>query len=557
MLRMNGKLEEASWEETLRSMAQRLEEIKVQYGPQSIGAIVSSRLTNEEYFLFKKLFKEAIGSKQIILDGSRSAQELSDGLSKTLGSASSTNSIKEIREADSILIIGADPALTHPIIKNEIHLAIRKNKAQLIVLGNSDIELSRNTKMSPLSPPSITLLTRPGEEIAVLNGIIGIILREGIEDKGFLNERTEGIEALRQRQGEYLERLTLFPKEMAAEVERAAKKFAQAKNGMILIGPGHWPCTHSKEIAMASSNLALLTGHIGKKSSGILLLLKKCNSQGAIDMGMGSVAGTIENLLKKAEEGSIKALYLIGKDLCLSSGALKNLELLVVQDLFMTGAAKEAHVLLPVCSFIEKSGTYTNLERRIQNLHPLHLSSGQSRSDFDILIELLHLLEVPLQGTTPGAILNEISKTVPQYQGLQDGEQWPRGANYLYGDGFPIRKARLIPLATHPSQPQPDPYPFCIVENTSLFESGCLSLKSENLTKVLQKPSLEINVGDAQSLKIENGETVQISTQERGSLKIKVKVSSKIAPSVLATSSPCSLTEDGVCWAKVERLKGS
>jgi len=399
MLRVNGKLEEVSWEEALRSVAQRFEEIKAQYGSQSIGAIVSNRLTNEEYFLIKKLFKEAIGSEQIALDGNRSVQGLSGGLLKTLGFASSTSSIKEIREADSILTIGADPAQTHPIIKNEIHLAIRRNKAQLIVLGNSDIELSRITRMSPLSPPSITLLTKPGEELALLNGMIGIILRDGLEQKGLLNEKAEGIEALRQRQGEYLERLALFPKEVVDEVEKAAKKFAQAKNGMILIGPGHWSYTNSEEIAMASSNLALLTGHIGKKSSGILLLLEKCNSQGAIDMGMSSSEGTIENLLKQAEEGSLKALYLIGKDIHLSSGALKNIELLVVQDLFMTGAAKEAHLLLPACSFIEKVGSYTNLERRIQNLYPLRLAVRQSRADFDILIELLRLLEVPLQGT--------------------------------------------------------------------------------------------------------------------------------------------------------------
>jgi predicted molibdopterin-dependent oxidoreductase YjgC len=557
MLRVNGKLEEVSWEEALRSVAQRFEEIKAQYGSQSIGAIVSSRLTNEEYFLIKKLFKEAIGSEQIALDGNRSVQALSGGLLKTLGFASSTNSIKEIREADSILIIGADPAQTHPIIKNEIHLAIRRNKTQLIVLGNSDIDLSRMTRMSPLSPPSITLLTKPGEEVAMINGMIGVILREGLAQNGFLNEKTEGFEALRQKQGEYLECLALFPKEVVDEVEKAAKKFAQAKNGMILIGPGDRPYTDAEEIAMASSNLALLTGHIGKKSSGILLLLEKCNSQGAIDMGMGSSERAIENLLKKADEGSLKALYLIGKDIRLSSGALKNIELLAVQDLFMTGAAKEAHALLPACSFIEKSGSYTNLGRRIQNLHPLRLPAGHSKSDFDILIELLRLLEVPLQGETPEAIFGEISKTVPQYQGLKDGEQWPKGAGYLYGDGFPIGKAKLIPIATSPSQPQPGPYPFRLVKNISLFESGRLSLKSENLKKVLQKLSLEMNGEDAQSLKIENGEMVQLSTEKGGALKIKVKVSSKMGSSVIATSSSCSLAEDEAGWAKVEKLKGS
>ncbi len=555
MLRVNGKLEEVSWEEALRFVARRFEEIKNQYGPQSIGAVLSSRLTNEEYFLFKKLFKEAIGSEQIVLDGRRSAQGLSAGLLKTLGSASSTNSIKEIREADCILIIGVDPAQTHPIIKNEIHLAIRKNKAQLIVLGNYDIGLSRNTQMSPLSPPSIALMTRPGEELTFLNGMIGMILRESLEEKGFLGEKTEGIEAVRQMQGEYMDHLALFSEERTSEVEKAAKNFAQAKKAMILIGPGHWAYPDSEKIATASSNLALLTGHMGKKSSGILLLLEKCNSQGAIDMGIGSGAETIKNLLKKTEDGNLKALYLIGKDPSLSSGALKNLELLVVQDFFMTDAAKEAHVLLPACPFIEKSGTYTNLERRVQSLHPLRPPKGQSKPDFDILLELLRLLEVPLQGTTPEAVFEEISKAVPRYEGLQDGEQWPKGAGYLYGDGFPAGKAKLIPTPTPPFQNPPDPYPFHLVEKASLFQSGGLSLRSDNLKKVMEKPSLEMNAEDAQALKIENGEVVHISNEEGKSLKMKVEVSSKTAPSVVAASSPCSLIEEGACWAKVERLK--
>ena len=555
MLRVNNNLQEVSWEEALEYIAQKGEAIKGKYGPQSIGAIVSSRLTNEEYYLLRKLFKEAIGSDQIVLDGNRSAQGLATGLFKTLGYGSSTNSIEEIREADSILIIGVDPANTHPIVKNEIHLAIRKKKAQLIVLGSSDIGLSRNTQISPLSPPSITLLSKPGEELALINGMIGILLKEGLEQNGFLNEKTEGIESLRHKQGEYLEALGRFSDETRVQIERAAKNFAKAQNAMILIGSDHWSYPDAEAIAIASSNLTLLTGHIAQKSSGILLLLEKCNSQGALDMGIGSGAGNIEDLLKKVEQGNLKALYLIGKDLVLSSGLLKNLELLVVQDLFATGVAKEAHALLPACSFIEKSGTYTNLERRVQALHPLRLPAGKSRSDFEIFLELLHRLEYPVQGSTPEELFSEISKAIPQYQSIQDGEQWPKGSSYLYGDGFPTGKAKFIPLTTRPSLTQPDQYPFRLVENSSLFESGRLSLRSENLNKVLQKPSLEMNIEDARSLGIENGEVVQISTQEGASLKMKVKISSKIAPSVIATTSPCSLVGEGACWAKVERLK--
>lgn len=555
MMRVNGKLEEVSWEEAFGFVIQRFEEIKGQYGPRSIGAVLSSRLANEEYFLLKKLLGEAIGSGQIALDGSRTDQGLGSGLLKTLGGACSTNAIQEIRNADSILIIGVDPAQTHPIIKNEIHLAIRKNKAQLIVLGNYEIGLSRNTQMSPLSPPSISLLTTPGGELSLLNGMIGVILRDGLEEKGFLGGKTEGFEALRQRQGEYLERLALFPDGVTAAVEKAGKNFAQAKNAMVLIGPGHWSDSGAEEIAIASSNLALLTGHVGRRSSGILLLLEKCNSQGAIDMGISFSAEKPGDLLRKAEEGSLKALYLIGKNPHLSSPALKNLELLVVQDLFMTEAGKEAHVLLPACSFIEKSGTFTNLERRLQRLHPLRPPKGQSKPDFDILLEVLRRMEVPLPGETPEAVFQKMTETVPQYRDLQDGEQWPKGIGPLYGDGFPAGKAKLIPLATPPPPTEPGQYPFRLIGKRSLFRSGELSLRSGNLKKVMEKPFLEMNAGDAQSLKIENGEVVQISNEEGRSLKMRVEISATLAPSIIAASSPCSLIKEGTCRAKVERLK--
>jgi predicted molibdopterin-dependent oxidoreductase YjgC len=552
MLRVNNKLEEASWEEALRFVAQKIEEIKDRDGSGSIGAMISSRLTNEEYFLSKKLFKETIGTEQIILNGDGRDQGLTKGLLKTLGFASSTNSIKEIRQADCIFVIGADPAQTHPIIKNEIHLAIRRNRTQLILLGNHDIDLSRSTQVSPLSPSSIRLLAKPGREVSFLNGMIGFILKEGLGDDGFIETKTEGIERLKEKQDEYLFALS---EEELLNVERASRAYAQSKRSMILIGAGPWLDSYAEEISTAASNLALLTGHIGKESSGILLLLEKCNSQGAMDMEIFPDGIEIKTLLQKAGDKNLKALYLIGKDPHLPSGVLKNLELLVVQDLFMTDAAKEAHVILPACPFTEKSGTYTNLERRVQKLHPLRQPEGQSKSDFDILIEILHLLEVPVPGKTPEAIFQEISSTIPQYQSIQDGEQWPKGTNYLYGDGFPKGKAKFIPIAQPHPESQPGGYLFCLVQSPSLFYSGKLSLRSENLKKVMEKPCLGMNIEDAQSLKIENGETVQISTQEGNPFKIKVEISSRLARSIVTIPSSSSLIEKRVCWAKVEKLK--
>ena len=547
LLRVNGALKETSWEEALRFVVRGLETIKDQYGPESIAGIASSRLTNEEYHLFRKLFRDGIGTDQI--DHAGACRGLTEGLKKTLGMAASTNSIQEIRKADCILVIGVDPGQTHPIIKNEIHLAIRKNKAQLIVLGNHDIDLTRSTRISPLSPPAILLLERPGNEVSLITGMIETILSEGIEDKGFIEEKTEGIEGLRSS----------LPNDglKNEDVGKAARAFAQAGRAMILIGSGPWSRQDQKEIAIASSNLALVSGHIGKESSGIITLLEKCNSQGAIDMGIFPEREDDgqEMILKKAEKGDLKALYLVGVNSPGWAKATEKVSLLIVQDLFMTEAAKRAHVVLPASSFLEKGGTFTNLERRIQKLNPLRPPLHQSKSDFDIFVQLLRLLESPLPGETEDAVFKDIRSLIPKYEGLQDGEQWPKGSSFLYSNCFPNGKAQFIPVERKEASPGREGYPFQLIQAPSLFQSASLSSKSDALGKVSGKHHLEINPDDARSLGIENGEVVKVSNSSQ-SMNMKLKYSPKLVSGVITAPYPCSLTgREGIASVKVERLK--
>ncbi|RPJ04531.1 MAG: 4Fe-4S dicluster domain-containing protein, partial [Deltaproteobacteria bacterium] len=284
LIRVNGGFREASWDEAFAFVAAGIEESKAESGPESVGAIVSSRLTNEEYYLLGRLFKEAIGTDQIGLGGHETSAGLNEGLSQTLGIAATTNSIQEIRKADCILLIGVDPAETHPIVRNEIHLAIRKNRAQVVVIGSYDIGLSRSTQISPLSPPSLSLLVKPGMEATLLNDMIRTILKEGLENRGFIEKNTEGIEVLRKR---VVSRepgtMKALPEMTKKDLEKAARAMARAKNGMIFIGTGNWSRLSGKEVAIAASNLALVTGHLGKPSSGIFILQDKCNLQGAID----------------------------------------------------------------------------------------------------------------------------------------------------------------------------------------------------------------------------------------------------------------------------------
>jgi NADH-quinone oxidoreductase subunit G len=565
LLRANGAFKEASWEEALRYVAEKLETIKDHYGPESVAGITSSRLTNEEYHLLQKLFRKAIGTSQIIQSGEESARGLTGGLEKTLGMAASTNSIREIRNADCILVIGVDPAQTHPIIKNEIQLALRRNRAQLIVLGSYDICLTQTASISPLLPSSITFLDQPGREIHFLNAMIQTIFKEGRENGDFIKERTEGIEELRKQisafQPEFSERTDVYKN----EIEKAARIFAQSKRSMILVGSGLSSHLDPKAIAAASSNLALVTGHIGKKSSGILILLEKCNSQGAVDMGLfsrGEGDGR-KDLLQKALEGKIRALYLIGENSSLSSPAFgrqafEKIPLIIVQDLFMTETAEKAHVVLPACAFVEKGGTFTNLERRVQKLNPLRSPLGQSKSDFDIFLALLHLLECPVPGETPEAVFEEIGRVLPHYRGIQDGEQWPNGSTYLYADGFPMGKAKLIPVQGGTAHQSPEGYSFHLIQRPSLFRSGLLSSKSDALKNVSEKTSLEMNPEDARRLKIEEGEVAQVSTPQGRSLQTEVKYSSKVVSGVVTSPYPCPLIEEkGTVLVKVKRLKSN
>jgi len=563
LLRVNGTFKEASWDEALRFVAQKLETIKDQDGPDAIAGIVSSRLTNEEYFLLQKLFRNVIGTSQVVHSGERSTRGLTEGLAKTLGMSASTNSIREIRKADCILVIGVDPTQTHPIIKNEIHLALRRNRAQLIVLGSYDISLTQATHISPLLPSSITLLDRPGMEVPLINAMIQTIFKEDLEDKIFIEERTEGITELREKILPFQPEFSGMTEANQKEVQKAATTYAQAKRAMILIGTGLWSHLDQKEIALASSNLALVTGHMGKESCGILILLEKCNSQGAVDMGFFSEreGNGRKYLLQEALEEKLKALYLIGENPLVSSPvlgrqALEKVPLLIVQDLFMTETAKMAQVVLPACSFEEKGGTFTNLERRIQKLNPVRLPLHRSKSDFDIFLSLLRLLEGSIPGETSEEVFEEIGRDLPYYQKIQDGEQWPKGNRYLYENGFPAGRAKLVPLENKYSQPQPQPDSFYLIQRPSLFQSGLLSSKSDALKTVSEKSYLEMNSGDAHRLRIEEGEMVQVSIPQGRSLQIKVKYSSKPISGVIIAPYPCILIDEGgVSSVKVERLR--
>jgi len=291
------------------------------------------------------------------------------------------------------------------------------------------------------------------------------------------------------------------------------------------------------------------------------MLLEKCNSQGAIDLGIFQKKGGrgSKEFLQKAKEEKLKALYLVGHDPLMtdtdrSAEGMKKLRLVVVHDLFMTETAKMAHVVLPACAFVEKSGTYTSLERRVQKIHPLRSPLGESKSDFDIFVQLLRLLESPIPGETQEVIFEEIGRLNHYYEGIKDGEQWPKDSPYLYATGFPKGKAQLIPVAGTAVTKKADGHPFQLIKRASLFQSGVLSSRSESLNMVSEEPSLELNPEDAEKHNVEDGETVRLSTPGGRTRKMKVQYSPTLQPGVAAVPYPSPLFDEGtVVWAKIEK----
>jgi len=292
------------------------------------------------------------------------------------------------------------------------------------------------------------------------------------------------------------------------------------------------------------------------------MLLEKCNSQGAIDLGIFQKKGGrgSKEFLQKAKEEKLKALYLVGHDPLMtdtdrSAEAMKKLRLLVVHDLFMTETAKKAHVVLPACAFVEKSGTYTSLERRVQKIHPFRSPLGESRSDFDIFVHLLRLLESPVPGETEEAIFEELARFNPFYKGIKDGEQWPKDSPYLYAKGFPKGKAQLIPVIGTGVAKKAEGHPLQLIQRASLFQSGLLSSRSESLDMVSEEPSLELNPEDAEKHNVEDGETVRLSTPGGRTGKMRVHYSPKLQPGMVTVPYPSPLFEEGnFVWAKIEKV---
>jgi formate dehydrogenase major subunit/formate dehydrogenase alpha subunit len=484
-----------------------------------------------------------------------------------------TNSIGEIADAKAIFIIGSNTSETHPVISYRVREAVRKG-AVLIVAD------PRVTEMAKLADYHLRL--RPGTDVALLNGLMHIIIAEDLLDVDFIEKRTEGFEKLKEKVAEYTpERVAEITGVAVSDLRAAARAYATAENAAILYTMGITQHTTGTDNVLSVANLAMLTGNVGKPSSGVNPLRGQNNVQGACDMGglpnvftgyqrvgdpqvqekfaqawgvpLSDKPGlTVTKAMNAIHEGKIKGMLIMGENPVLSEAnanhaaeALEKLEFLVVQDIFMTETAAYADVVLPAAAYAEKLGTYTNTERRVQLSYPAVPPPGEARPDWEILVDLANRLGFNWSYSGPEAIFNEMASLTPSYAGMSYQRlaenrslQWPcpdkdhPGTPYLHVGKFSRGLGQFTPVDYKPPAELPDEeYPFVLSTGRHLFHyhTGTMTRRSAPLEQHRPEELVEIHPEDAARLGLEEGDRARISSR-RGEVVAKVTLTERVKP---------------------------
>lgn len=497
------------------------------------------------------------------------------GLAATFGSGAMTNSIGEIPDAELIFIIGSNPSEAHPVIGAKMRQALRRGAA-LIVADPRRTDFARKA--------DVWLQLKPGTDIALINGIMHIIFKQGWQDRDFIESCTDGVEAVAAAVEGYtpakVSEITGVPAELLFQ---AAELYAKAERAAIFYTLGITEHITGTDNVMTLANLAMLTGNIGKPSAGVNPLRGQNNVQGACDAGalpdvlpgyqkvrsqearqkfekawqcrLSDIPGmTIPAMFDAAKMGKLKAMYIMGENPVLSDAnashvidAIGRLDFLVVQDLFLTETVKLADVVLPAASFAEKNGTFTNTERRIQRVRQAIPPVGDSRPDGDIIIELASRMGYPMQYDHPQAVMAEIASLSPIYGGVtysrleQKGLQWPvldqdhPGTAYLHDSGrFACGKGQFIPTRYQPPAEVPDQeYPLLLTTGRILYHYNVsTSPFSKALSSVRPHERIMINPADAAAQELQDGKPLTVVSR-RGRVQGWAWVTGNVPPGVV------------------------
>lgn len=481
-----------------------------------------------------------------------------------------TNSMRDIVEADVLLVTGSNTTEAHPVLSLQMKKAVRQHGAKLILIDPRKIEL--------VDFAHHHLQQQPGTDVAIFNAMAHVIIGEGRQDEAFIAERTEDYEALVKAVADWTpERAARISGVTADDIVAAARLYAQAQNGMIFWAMGITQHITGTDNVKALSNLALLTGHIGRPGTGLNPLRGQNNVQGACDMGglpnvfpgyqpvadeavrkkfaaawnvplerLSPKPGlTVTEIMNGVSDGHIRAIFIMGENPMLSDPnlnhvreALKQVEFLAVQDIFLNETAQMADVVLPAASFAEKSGAFTNTERRVQLIRPGLDPPGESRPDWEIITSLANRMGANWSYRDPSDISTELASVTPQYVGISHarlengGLQWPcptpdhPGTQVLHVGRFARGKGLFCPVDYRPPMEETDAeFPFILSTGRILFHwhGGTLTRRSPGLDAMAPEAEVEINPADAQDYGIGDGDRVQV-TSRRGSVTAAAKL---------------------------------
>ncbi|MDO5328969.1 MAG: formate dehydrogenase subunit alpha [Coriobacteriia bacterium] len=569
----NGKFRRASWDEALDLIASKFLEIKRKYGADALAGFACSRAPNEDCYMFQKMVRCAFGTNNVDNCARVCHSASVAGLAMTLGSGAMTNPIGDItNDVDVIMLVGSNPEEAHPVIGMQIRNAVA-NGTKLIVVDPRDIGLTQVA--------DIHIKLKPGTNVAFANGIMNVMINEGLTDKKFIKSRTEGYKELAEIVKDYTpEKVAKICNINKDKLIEAARMYARADKAPIIYCLGVTEHSTGTEGVMSMSNMAMMVGKLGKPGCGVNPLRGQNNVQGACDMGAlpvsfpGYQSVKDEKIIKKFERAwktklnrnpgmhatdvfgaainkDIRGLFIFGEDPIVTDAdqghikkALKSLDFFVLDDLFMTETAKYADVILPGTSYAEKEGTFTNTERRVQRVRKAVELKGNMRLDTDIFIDLMKRMKYKQKKMTSAQIMDEIASVTPSFAGishkrLDSGEtlQWPctskrhPGTPILHVDKFSRGRGWFYPAKYVPSAELPDKdYPFILMTGRILYHYNTRAMtgKTKGLMQREGKSYIEMNKIDADKLGIKDGDKIKVSSR-RGSIKTTARVSYKVS----------------------------
>ncbi|MDP7553594.1 MAG: formate dehydrogenase subunit alpha [Candidatus Thioglobus sp.] len=580
LIRKNGELVPCSWDEALDFIKEKFESIKIEHGPDAIAGISSARCTNEENFIFQKMIRQLVGTNNIDCCARVCHSPTAWGMQQSFGTGAGTNPATDIPLADLMIVIGANPTSAHPVTGAKIKQRALSG-AKLIVIDPVKTELARLA--------DYYLQLKPGTNIAVLNMMQYFIVEAGLVDYKFIEERCEGglefIEKIKELDVDDMAKISGLDKDY---VKEAALAYASANNAMEFHGLGVTEHSQGSQTVMLISNLAMLTGNIGRPGVGVNPLRGQNNVQGAADMGCQphhgpgymwmdqqevqdyyqekfnlptpTTAGKkIPEMFDGAIDGSVKALWVFAEDVVQTDPnthhvikSMNALDLLVVQEIFMSETAKMADVILPGTTFLEKSGTFTNAERRVQQVNAAVKPLKGCKTDGQVIVEMMRKLGYEQSDYDAAEVLKEVANVVPFFEGITwealsanpMGLQWPvnkkgEDTKILHIGEFKRGKGKFHYYEWRESEElvkHKNEYPFILTTGRELqhYNSATMTRRTAN-AEILPKDVIMINPKDAKDKKISTGDRATLKS-ERGEVTLEVEVTDRVKRGVVRTT---------------------